>query len=134
LEYPRIPGALTTGGHKLARSTIAAVLRRDGIEPAPERTQKTTWKVLLERHWRLIVTADFFTVEVWTAKGLKRFVVLVFIDLSTPKIEIAGIVSGAKWLWMSLEPGREVHGLCHINGEPNASIGRRRRFAKSCAF
>jgi hypothetical protein len=65
---------------------------------------------LLERHWRLIVTADFFTVEVWTAKGLKRFVVLVFIDLSTPKIEIAGIVSGAKWLWMSLEPGHEVHG------------------------
>jgi hypothetical protein len=24
-------------------------------------------------HWQLIVAADFFTVEVWTRRGLQRF-------------------------------------------------------------
>jgi hypothetical protein len=33
-------------------------------------------KEFLERHWELIVAVDFFTVEVWTARGLKRFLVL----------------------------------------------------------
>jgi len=47
------------------------------------------------------VAADFFTAEVWTARGLKRFLVLFSIDLSTRKVEIAGIASGANPLWMS---------------------------------
>src|SRR3954462_4678210 len=37
---------------------------------APERNRKTTWKEFLTRHWELIVAADFFTIEVWTNKGL----------------------------------------------------------------
>src|SRR3954464_1036654 len=35
------------------------------------------------------------------ARGLKRFLVLFFIDLSTRKVEIAGIASTANGLWMS---------------------------------
>jgi putative transposase len=105
--YRRIQGALSTLGHTLARSTIAAVLRHHGIEPAPERIRKTTWKEFLERHWELIVAADFFTVEVWTARGLKRFLVLFFMDLCTRKVEIAGIASDANGLWMS-QIGRRV--------------------------
>jgi hypothetical protein len=42
--YRRIQGAMSNLGHKLARSTIAAILRRHTIEPAPERNRKTTWK------------------------------------------------------------------------------------------
>ena len=38
--YRRIQGALSNLGHKLARSTIAEILERHGIEPAPERTRK----------------------------------------------------------------------------------------------
>ena len=45
--------------------------------------------------------ADFFTVEVWTRKGLRRFMVLFFIELSTGKVEIAGIASVAHSLWMT---------------------------------
>src|SRR6266481_8105142 len=60
--YRRIEGALSNLGHELARSTIAEILERHGIEPAPERSRKTTWKEFLTRHWELIVTADFFTV------------------------------------------------------------------------
>jgi transposase InsO family protein len=82
-------------GHECARSTIAAILRRYGIEPAPARNRKTTWKELLKRHWELMVAADFFTTEVWTSKALTRYMVLFFIDLSTRKIAIAGIASRA---------------------------------------
>ena len=52
-------------------------------------------------HWELIVAADFFTVEVWTRRGLQRFIILFFIDLSTRKVEIAGIAQVANGLWMS---------------------------------
>jgi putative transposase len=99
--YRRIQGALFNLGHELARSTIAEILKRHGIEPAPERSRKTTWKEFLTRHWELIVAADFFTVEVWTRRGLQRFIVLFFIELSTRKVEIAGIASVANGLWMS---------------------------------
>jgi putative transposase len=53
------------------------------------------------------VAADFFTVEVWTRRGLERFLVLFFIDLSTRKVEIGGMVSTANGFWMS-QIGRNV--------------------------
>src|ERR1035438_2182241 len=53
-------------GHELARSTITQILEQHGLERAPERSRKTTWKEFLSRHWELIVATDFFTVEVWT--------------------------------------------------------------------
>jgi putative transposase len=99
--YRRIQGALSNLGHELARSTIAEMLKRRGIEPAPERMRKTTWKEFLTQHWELIVAADFFTVEVWTKRGMQRFLVLFFIELSTRKVEIAGVATSADGLWMS---------------------------------
>ena len=99
--YRRIQAALSNLGHQFARSTISAILHRNGLEPAPERSKKTTWKEFLKQHWELIVAADFFTVEAWTANGLKRFVILFFIDLSTRKVEIAGISLQANGFWMS---------------------------------
>ena len=64
--YRRIQGALANLGHVVARTTVANILKRHGIEPAPERNRKTTWKEFLRRHWSQIIAADFFTVEVWT--------------------------------------------------------------------
>ena len=46
------------------------------------------------------MAADFFTVEVWTAKGLQRFLVLFLIDLSSRRVQIAGISAEANGLWM----------------------------------
>src|ERR1041385_5739717 len=99
--HRRIQGALSNLGHEIARSTIADILQRRGIEPAPERKRKTTWKEFLSRHWELIVAADFRSIEAWTRNGLQRFMVLFFIELSTRKLEIAGIAPAANGLWMS---------------------------------
>jgi putative transposase len=99
--YRRILAAISNLGHNLARGTIANILKKHGIEPAPDRLRKTTWKEFLSRHWDLIVAADFFTVEVWTSRGLQRYIVLFFIELSTRRVEVAGIASVANGLWMS---------------------------------
>jgi putative transposase len=88
-------------GHDLARGTIANILKQHGIEPAPERSRKTTWKEFLAQHWNQIVATDFFTVEVWTPKGLKRVLVLFFLDLSTRRVRIGGIATVANGLWMT---------------------------------
>jgi putative transposase len=98
--YRRIQGAMSNLGHQIARTTIANILKRHGIEPAPERNRKTTWKEFLRRHWSQIIATDFFTVEVWTCTGLKRFTVLFFMDLSTRRVEVGGIASSANGLWM----------------------------------
>jgi hypothetical protein len=80
--YRRIQGALSNLGHKVGRGTIAEMLARHGIEPAPERERKRTWKEFLTQHWDRIVAADFFTIEAWTPRELQRFIVLFLMELS----------------------------------------------------
>ena len=99
--YRRIQGALFNLGHMVARGTVANILKKHGIDPAPERSRQTTWKDFLTQHWELLVAADFFTVEVWTRRGLQRFLVLFFIELSTRRVKIAGVAAQANGLWMS---------------------------------
>jgi putative transposase len=99
--YRRIQGALANLGHEVGRGTIADILKEHGLEPAPERERKTTWKEFLSRHREVIVAADFFTIEAWTRKGLTRFLVLFLIDLSSRRVEIAGVTREANGLWMS---------------------------------
>ncbi len=105
--YRRIQGALTNLGHEVARGTIANILKEHGLEPAPERNRKTTWKEFLLRHREVLVAADFFTIEAWTRRGLTRFVVLFLIDLSSRRVEVAGLARQANGLWMS-QVGRNL--------------------------
>src|SRR5262245_11459640 len=69
--YTRIQGALKNLGHKVGRSTIARILRVQGISPVPERP--TSWQTFLQAHWGEIASADFLTTEVWTWRGLVTF-------------------------------------------------------------
>jgi len=99
--YTRIQGALANLEHDVSRGTIATVLREHGLEPAPDRLKKTTWAEFLTTHWEILAAADFFTVDVWTGRGLTRFAVLFIIDLSTRRIHIAGIAADPDAAWMS---------------------------------
>jgi hypothetical protein len=63
--YTRIQGALYNVGHRVGRTTVADILKRNGIDPAPERGKRTTWSQFLKAHWDVLAAADFFTVEVW---------------------------------------------------------------------
>lgn len=46
--YTRIQGALANLGHEVGRTTIANTLRDQGIEPAPERGRRTSWRTFLK--------------------------------------------------------------------------------------
>jgi len=105
--YRRIQGALANLGHEVARGTIANILKEHELDPAPERNGKTTWKEFLSRQRDVIVAADFFTIEAWTRQGLTRFIVLFLIDLSSRRVEVAGVAREANGLWMS-QVGRNL--------------------------
>jgi hypothetical protein len=98
--YTRIQGALANLHREVGRGTIAKILREAGLDPSPERCKGMTWKEFLARHWEVITAADFFTIEVWTLKGLVRYHVLFVIRLMTREVHIAGFVPepGEEWM------------------------------------
>ena len=96
--YTRIRGAVWNLGHDVSRTTVANVLERHGIDPAPSR--KTTWRQFLCAHWDVIAATDFFAVEVFGPAGLVRYHVLFVIELATRKVQIAGIISQPHGAWM----------------------------------
>jgi transposase InsO family protein len=84
--YTRIQGALKNVGHRVARSTIAGILKEEGIPPGGERP--TTWCTFLAAHWP--AAADFFTTEVWTVRGLVTFYTVFVIELESRRVRVAG--------------------------------------------
>ena len=86
--YTRIQGALKNGGHRVARSTIAAILKAEGIPPSGERP--TAWRMFRRAHWPALVAADFFTTEVWTARGLVTYYTMFIIELQSRRVHVAG--------------------------------------------
>ena len=52
--YGSIEGALLNLGHDVGRSTIARVLKKAGIEPAPQRKKGMTWSEFLRSHWNVL--------------------------------------------------------------------------------
>lgn len=87
--YTRIVGALANLGHTVARTTVADILKRAGIQPAPQRP--TSWRTFLKAHAGVLCAADFLSVEVWTARGLVTHYVLFAIDIGSRAVEFLGI-------------------------------------------
>ena len=96
--YARIQGALKHLDHRVARSTIAKVLKEHGIKPSPDRPM--SWATFVRSHAHLIAAADFFTTEVWTACGLVRYYTLFVIDIATRRVHIAGTTTNPTSAWM----------------------------------
>ena len=62
--YDRVQGALKNVGHRVAPNTIKKALKAAGLDPAPDRGKRTTWKTFLKAHAAAIAATDFFTTEV----------------------------------------------------------------------
>jgi len=98
--YTRIRGALLNLGYQVARSTIAEVLKQHGIDPSTRRRRGMSWRTFLRAHWISLAAADFFTVEVWTPRGLVTFYVLIAMELSTRRVCFAGATPHPDTRWM----------------------------------
>jgi putative transposase len=93
-------GALANLGYHVSDQTVGNILRRHGIEPAPERSRTTTWKEFIRSHMDVLAGADFFTVEVLTWRGLVTYYVLFFIQMGTRRVSLGGITRHPDSGWM----------------------------------
>jgi len=98
--YDRIVGALANLGHPVSDQTVGNILRRYGIQPAPKRSQNTTWKDFIASHMAVLAGTDFFTVEVLTWRGLATYYVLFFIHLESRRVSLAGLTRHPTAEWM----------------------------------
>jgi putative transposase len=55
------------------------------------REKRTSWRTFLKAHWDVMAATDFFTVEVWTPRGLATYYVLFIIHLSTRSVYLGGV-------------------------------------------
>ena len=88
--YDRIQGALANLGHRISDTTVANILKAQGIEPAPDSRRQSTWKSFLEAHWEVLASVDFTTIEVWTKGGLVTCYLLFAMELVTRRVHFAG--------------------------------------------
>ena len=98
--YDRVQGALANLGHTVSATTVANILKRHGVDPAPERGKRTSWRTFLRAHWDVMAATDFFTIEVWTPRGLVTYYVLFVIHLATRKVRIAGATPNPTGVFM----------------------------------
>jgi hypothetical protein len=88
--YDRIVGALANLGYTLSDQTVGDILKRHGLQLAPERKKTTTWKEFIRSHLDVLVATDFFTTEVWTWCGLVTYYVLFSCILGADRSTLRG--------------------------------------------
>jgi putative transposase len=93
--YRRIQGELARLGITIAASTVWAILKKAGIDPAPSRTSES-WTAFLRAQAAGIVACDFFTVD---TVMLRRYYVLFFIELDTRRVHLAGVTKNPTGAW-----------------------------------
>ncbi len=91
--YRRIAAELAGLGHQIGASTVWRILKQQGIDPAPQRSE-VTWSQFL--HSQAAVACDFLTVD--TAL-LRRYYVLFFIDVTTREVFFAGVTANPTGAW-----------------------------------
>jgi putative transposase len=105
--HRRIQGELARLGHPIAASTVWKILSSAGIDPAPRRTGPT-WTQFLASQAHGIIAADFFHID--TALG-KRLYALVFLELGTRRLHIAGVTEHPTQDWTTQQARNLTSGL-----------------------
>ena len=95
LGYRRIAGELAGLGIKVAPSTVWAILKKAGIDPAPRRTGPN-WASFLRSQAEAILATDFFTVDL--LDGATAYV-LTMIEHATRRIHILGATNHPTAAW-----------------------------------
>ena len=98
--YGHIHGELKGLGCKVSWQTVRRIMIEHGLIDDPKHKKKMNWTTFIKAHFESMAACDFFSTEVWTPKGLTRFMVYFVIDLSTRKVTIAGIDQAPNEEWM----------------------------------
>jgi putative transposase len=95
--YGKIKGELAQLGHDMSRETIANILERHGILPAPERGGSSSWRHLMTHYKDQLLARDFFTVE---TLFLQTIYVLFFIEVGNRRVHFAGCTTNPNATWV----------------------------------
>jgi putative transposase len=85
----RIVGELRKAGVEVSRTTVAAVLRRHGLPPAPRRAGPT-WAEFFRAQAKGILATDFFCVD---SVLLRRYSVLFVIEVQSRVVHVLGVTA-----------------------------------------
>jgi len=117
--YTRILGELRKLHiRKISRGTVKNILAAHDIEPAPTR-RGLAWAEFIDRHTQTLWACDFFSKNVWTPLGMRRFYVLVFIHIGSRRVHVAGITDRADRDWMA-QRAREL--AAYFRGRGQAGL------------
>jgi transposase InsO family protein len=105
--YRRIHGELVTMGVRLAPSSVWEILRRYGIDPAPNRLGPS-WSEFLKAQATTMVACDFFHVDTVL---LRRLYVLFFIELDTRRVYVTGVTYNPAGQWVAQQARNLSSGL-----------------------
>jgi putative transposase len=95
--YRRIHGELIGLGHRVAASTVWAILKSAGIDPAPRRSGPT-WRQFLAAQVHAILAVDFAHVD---TIFLRRLYVLVVIEHGHRRVHLGGTTSHPTGAWVA---------------------------------
>ena len=95
--YLRIVGELKKLGFTVSKTSVAAVLRRHGIPPAPRR-QGPTWSQFLSAQAKGIVATDFFQIDTVL---LLRYYVLFVIEVQSRAVHVLGATANPNGAWVT---------------------------------
>lgn len=98
--YGHIHGELKALGFKVSWQTVRRIMREHGLLDEPDRPKKISWTTFIKSHFQSVAACDFFTIEAWTPQGLTRYLVFFVIDVSTRRVQIAGIDRNPDEQWM----------------------------------
>jgi putative transposase len=65
-----------------------------------EEAKHTRWSTFLKAHGKILAASDFFSVEVWTPRGLMTYYVPLVIDIAHRVVQVAGITRRPDEEWM----------------------------------
>lgn len=97
--YERIQGELKKLDITISKSSVANILRRNGLPPSPER-KGLSWREFLARHAEVFLCADMFQKEVWTFRGLTTAYVFFVIHLQTRRVILSKATFSPTNLWL----------------------------------
>jgi putative transposase len=95
--YLRVVGELKKLGVCVSKTSVAAVLRRNGLPPAPRR-KGPTWSQFLSAQAKGIVATDFFHLDTVL---LRRYYVLFVIETHSRVVHILGVTANPNGPWVT---------------------------------
>lgn len=106
--YGKIQGELLKLDIDISEETIANILARYGILPAPERGSSPSWRHLMSHYKDQLLACDFFTIE---TLFLQTIYVFFFIEVGTRRVHFAGCTTNPNAAWVTQQARQMVWDL-----------------------